>query len=330
MTTKRLDAGRWLRHNWLELLLLAVLLIAIAWLATQGRAIWQQMRPEPAPTLIPTRPVDQAGGAVFDGERAAGVVSFLAALGPRVAGSEASAVTAERIEQELRDNGWQVTVQEFELDGVTRRNIVGSTGAGPVILVGAHYDSSPAADLDPAEANRQTPSPGANDGGSGTAVLLELARTVDKQRLDGEVWLAFFDGQYRSSGEPEAAGVQAWAAQAPPVGDLRAVILMDLLGGIRQQFAIDAASDPALSQQLWSLAAQLGYGGWFIPEVQAGSLNLGQTALASLGGPVAVMAGSDYPYWRTLQDTPEQVDPQGLGRVGRTLQAFLETPPSAP
>jgi glutaminyl-peptide cyclotransferase len=323
MTTKRFNAGRWLRDNWLELLLLAVLLIATVWLATLGRDIWQQVRPEPVATPVPMPTATPSGPTVFDEARAAGIVSFLTALGPRVAGSDALAATAERIEEELRASGWQVEVQEFELDGVVRRNILARAGVGETILLGTHYDSSPLADQDPVEANRLLPPPGANDGGSGTAVLLDLARSLDQDRLAGQVLLAFFDGQYRADGEPAAAGMQAWAAQAPAAEPLQAVVLVDLLGGARQQFIVDMASDPALSQQLWDLAEQLGYAGWFVPEPQAG-LSLGQTALAGLGAPVAVIAGSDYPYWRTLQDTPEQLDPQSLGRVGRVLQAFLE------
>jgi hypothetical protein len=318
MPTKRFDAGRWLRNNWLELLLLAVLLIALGWLLSLGREIWPKVRPEPVPT---------PGPGAFDSQRALGVITFLAALGPRVAGSDALAATAERIEEELRDRGWQVEIQEFELDGVIRRNIVAKAGEGEAILLGTHYDSSPLADLDPDEAVHLTPPPGANDGASGTAVLLELASALDKERLAGQVWLVFFDGQYDSDGQPVAAGVQAWVEQTPAPEAPQAAVLTALLGGARQQFSIDAVSDPALSQQLWGMAEQLGYGGWFIPEPQAG-LNLGQTPLASLGGPVAVIAGSDASTWRTLQDTSEQIDPESLGRVGRVLQAFLEGMPA--
>lgn len=323
MTPRRFDTGRWLRNYWLELMLLGVLVIAVAWLATTGREIWQRMQPEPLPPPVSVPAAIPAGSAGFDGRRAAGIVSFLAALGPRVAGSEALAVTAQRIEQELTDSDWQVEIQEFTLEGVTRRNIVARAGSGAPILVGSHYDSSPRADLDPVEDNRQAAPAGANDGGSGTAVLLELARSLDRSRFDGQVVLVFFDGQYRSDGEPVAAGVQAWAAQTPPIEPLAAAVLLDLLGAARQQFFFDPASDPALSEQLWALADQLGNGGWFVPEQQAG-IDLGQDALASLGARPAVIAGSDYPYWRTVLDTPEQIDPQGLARVGRVLKAFLE------
>ena len=71
---------------------------------------------------------------------------------------------------------------------------------------------------------------------------------------------------------------------------------------------------------------QLGYAGWFIPEPQP-AINLGQQAVASLGGPVAVIAGSNAATWRTLQDTPERIDAQSLDRIGRLLQVFLEGQP---
>lgn len=317
MSTKRFDAGLWLRNNWLELLLSAVLLVALVWLVSLGRDIWPKIRPEPVPT---------PGPGVFDSQRALGIVTFLTALGPRVAGSDALTATAERIEEELRDRGWQVEVQEFEMDGVTRRNIVAKAGEGEAILLGTHYDSSPRADLDPDEAVRLTPPPGANDGASGTAVLLELAGALDKDRLANQVWLVFFDGQYDSTGQPVAAGVQAWIEQTPPLEAPRAAVLTALLGSARQQFSVDAASDPTLSQQIWDVADQLGYAGWFIPELQT-TLNLGQAALASLGGPVAVIAGSDSPVWRTSLDTTDLIDPESLARVGRTLQVYLERPP---
>lgn len=323
MSSKRLERRRWLRDNWLELGLLLLLAVAAAWLLAAGRDIWQTFRPEPIATPAP---VPAGSPAVFDGQRTAGIVSFLAALGQRTPGSEALAVTAERIEQELADSGWQVESQAFELDGVARRNIVARAGAGqPAILLGAHYDASPLADRDPTEANRAAPAPGANDGASGVAVLLELARTLDRERLPGQVSLVFFDANYGSDGAASAAGVQEFirASQAASEALPQEAVLVDLLGGVAQQFTIDAAADTALSQEVWSLAEQLGLSGWFVPEIQAG-LELGQTALASAGVPTAVIAGSTDPAYRTLQDTPDRIDAQGLARVGRLLQAYLE------
>jgi glutaminyl-peptide cyclotransferase len=318
MSSKRVDPRGWLRTNWLELLILLALVVACSWLLTAGQAIWQVVRPQPSPT-----PPAASALTDFDARRAAGVLSFLAALGPRTPGSDALSVTAERIEQDLADSGWQVETQLFELEGVARRNIIARAGAGaPLALLGAHYDASPLADRDPNETNRTLPAPGANDGASGVAVLLELARTLEPEDLPGPVWLVFFDGQYDSQGEAVAAGVQAFIDQSDPAEWPRAAVMLDLLGGVAQQFTIDPAADQALSQQIWALAEQRGYGGWFAPELQSG-LNLGQARLAAAGIPTAVIAGSDNPDYRTLQDTPDRIDPQGLARVGQLLQAFL-------
>ncbi len=315
-----METRHWLRNNWLELLLLGVLLLALAWLASIGRDVWQTVRPEPTPAPPPaTAP---AWSVTFDGQRAAGVVSFLAALGPRTAGSEALAVAAERIEQELRDSGWQVQTQTFDLEGVARRNIVASAGNGPGLLLATHYDTSPVADLDPNSANHGTPGPSANDGGSGAAVLLELARVLDRSRLAGQVWLVFLDGQYSNAGDPAATGAQALADAAPWSDPPQAAILLDLLGAADQRFAVDPASDAQLSQQLWNAANQVGLAQFFVEEPGA-AIELGQTALAQQGIPAAVIAGSDYPHWRTMLDTPEQIDPASLARVGRLLQAIV-------
>ena len=318
MNGKRVDPRRWLRLNWLELLILLALVVACTWLVTAGQAIWQVMRPQPSPT-----PAAADSLAGFDGQRAAGMVSFLAALGPRTPGGEALSVTAERIEQELADSGWQVETQLFELEGVARRNIIARAGAGqPIALLGAHYDASPLADRDPNEANRASPAPGASDGASSVAVLLELARGWESESLPGQVWLVFFDGQYDAQGVAVAAGVQAFIDQTDPSTRPPAAVLLDLLGGVAQQYTIDPTADQTLSQQIWALAEQRGYGGWFAPELQPG-LDLGQALLVASGLPTAVIAGSDNPDYRTLQDTPERIDPQGLTRVGLLLREFL-------
>lgn len=316
MPTPPPNVGQRLRDNWLELLLLLVLLIALVWLATVGRGVWQRVQPEPTPP-----PAALDAQTAFDGQRALGLVSFLTALGPRVAGSAAHDAAAERIEQELRDNGWQVVVQDFQRDGAARRNIVAKAGVGDITLLATHYDSSPVADLDPA--NQLLPAPAANDGGSSAAVLLELARSLDQQRLAGEVWLAFLDGQYSPQGALVSEGAPELAALLPPDITRRGAVWLDLVGGAEASFSVAPDADPALHAQLWDLASQLGYTAWFKAEPGA-SLELGQTALSNLGMPSAVIADTNYPFWRTLQDTPDKLSAESLGRVGQVLQAFLE------
>ncbi|MFB0538221.1 MAG: M28 family peptidase, partial [Anaerolineae bacterium] len=113
----------------------------------------------------------------FDGQRAYQHVIAQCDLGPRPTGSAAGWATGDYIIAELKELGWAVTSQEFTYKEIKGRNIAGRRGRGPVVILGAHYDTRPYADYDPVDKNQ--PILGANDGASGVAVLLELARSLD-------------------------------------------------------------------------------------------------------------------------------------------------------
>ncbi len=133
----------------------------------------------------------------FDGERSYQFVLQQEAIGPRPTGSEAGWKTGDTIIEQLKHVGWDVTSQEFIFKGVRGRNVIAKGGSGPVIIIGAHYDTRPAADHDPDPSKRDEYILGANDGASGVAVLLELARVLDREVLKRQVWLVFFDAEDR-------------------------------------------------------------------------------------------------------------------------------------
>jgi len=130
---------------------------------------------------------------LFDGERAYEHVLAQCELGPRPVGTDAGRKTAEYIMTKLSQLDWSVETQEFTYRGVSGRNVIGKLGKGSLVVLGAHYDTRSLADFDPV--NPTLPVPGANDGASGVAVLLELARTLDVDKAGTEVWLAFFDAE---------------------------------------------------------------------------------------------------------------------------------------
>src|SRR3989304_1301529 len=137
--------------------------------------------------------------AHFDSERAYQDVIYQTNLGPRTSRSQAHEQAVAWMQRELESFGWQVEIQEGELLGHPIRNVVArrprdGMEEAPWIILGAHYDSRLVADADPEPARRTMPVPGANDGASGVAVLLELARVIPKD-LPLEVWLAFFDAE---------------------------------------------------------------------------------------------------------------------------------------
>ncbi len=336
MRKTRLTPGQWIRSNWLELLLVLVFVAALAWIFQVSRTIWVTATAEPTaaptarpliegkPTSIPTPPPPTAVVRSFDGKRAQAAVATAVALGPRAIGAAAHEVAATTLRDALEQAGWQVEEQTVDVGGVPLRTVIGKAGSGPLVVLGTHYDTPPVADLDPVVENRAAPAPAANDGTSSAAVLVELAAMIDTSTLTNTVWLAFFDGQYPpGGGDPVSVGAITLAESLPAEPLPQAVILLDFAGAADQQFFVDGNSDPALSQTLWSLAQQLGYGQWFLPETR-GATDNGALAFRQRGIPVAHIAGVDYPYRRTVDDTADKVDPTSLERVGWLLLAYLQ------
>lgn len=321
-TPARRNLGQWLQDNWIEILLLAILVIAFLWYFRIGRVLLVEDRESTTvvPAAVPTLAVDE-GVLTFSGQTALNYVAELQALGPRPTGSAAVLDAATLIEQELRRQGWELEVQDFERDGVALRNVIAKAGPdGDPLLVGTHYDTRALADRDPDETRRAEPAPGANGSASGVAVLLELASTLDLGLLTRPVVLAFFDGgdQAGLDGWPPAVG----ASEAMKTLGPSAMILVDTVGARNQRFLLDPNSDPQLSEQLWMLASQLGYDQWFIP--QEGSAVPGDhQPFKDQGIPVAAIAGADYAYRHTMADTVDRVDVASLERVGRVLEAYL-------
>jgi Zn-dependent M28 family amino/carboxypeptidase len=256
---------------------------------------------------------------VFDGEIAYGHVQAQCDLGPRPTGSPASRATADYITAHLEDLGWSVETQEFTYRGTPVRNVVGKLGEGPVIILGAHYDTRRSAD----EEDPTVPVVGANDGASGVAVLLELARVLDLEKLRHQVWLAFFDAE-------DNGGLNGWewCVGSSYMADHlevapQAVIVADMVGDADQQLYLEGNSDPALQRRLWDIAATLGYTQTFVSEYRW-TMYDDHVPFAQRGIPAVDIIDFDYPYWHTTQDTPDKVSPQSLERVGRVLETYLE------
>ena len=258
----------------------------------------------------------------FSGARAYAHVQAQVAIGPRPVGSEAGWETGELIMTGLGRLGWQVVEQEFVFRGVNGRNIIASAGDGPVVILGAHYDTRPVADRDPDPGKRELPISGANDGASGVAVLLEIARVLDVASTGRQVWLAFFDAEDRGGIEKwpysVGAGIMASRLAIKP----QAVVIVDMVGDAEQSIFFEKYSDRALSREIWDTAGNLGYGDTMIPEVRH---RIGDDHLPFLRAGIRAtdIIDFDYPYWHTTGDTLDKVSPGSLERVGRTLVSWL-------
>src|SRR5712691_785783 len=208
-------------------------------------------------------PPEKTGG--FDGKRAFTHVAKQVGFGPRPSGSPALVPLQEYLQTELKSYGCRVEVDSFTADTPAGRlpmkNIVvkiPGEKAG-VILLGTHYDTK-----------RLENFVGADDGGSSTAVMLELARLLCSQHGKYAVWIAFFDGEEAVNPEwkdpDNRYGSRQMAAKFSASGDLpkiKAFILVDLVGGKNPHFLRDGESTQWLKDFVWSVAAKLGYGDIF-------------------------------------------------------------------
>ncbi len=178
----------------------------------------------------------------FDGQAAFRHIQAQLAMGPRYPGSSGWEQVQRYIQDHVTREGWRFEVQPFVASGISGRNLIARAGHGPVILVGAHYDTRRRADRDPERP--EDPVPGANDGASGVAVLLELARALDRPRLRYEVWLVFFDAEDQGEldGLPWIIGSTHFAAMLTTTPT--AMILVDMVGDADPQFIMNGIRIP--------------------------------------------------------------------------------------
>ena len=262
----------------------------------------------------------------FDGTKAYDHVERLLSFGPRIVGSEGNTEAGDYIVEQLERNGWQVEEQEFVYHGERLRNIIGKRGDGPLVILGTHYDTRPLADLD--ESDRSQPVPGANDGGSGTAVLLELSRVMGvAPTMDNQVWLVFFDGEDRGDidGWDWCVGSQYFVNN---LGDLAGgrpeyTLVVDMIGDADQTIYYEWSSMLWLQERVWALADDLGYGDQFIPEHRY-QIYDDHTAFLNAGMNAALIIDFDYPYWHTGEDTLDKISVDSLQRVGNVLEQLLK------
>lgn len=266
---------------------------------------------------------------VFSGEEALAHVEAQMDFGPRITGTDKHKAMGDWLIRQLSNQGWEVFIQPFEpVPEVKARNIFAVAGSGPTILLGAHYDTRMFADADPDPANWRQPVPGANDGASGVAVLLELARSLNTAAMDTTTCLVFFDAEDngRIPGWDWIMGSRYFVSKLdalPRCSDPQFTVIVDMIGDADQQIYREANSAPVLTDAIWAVAAQLGYSEWFINEPRYRMID-DHTPFLEAGIPAVDIIDFDYPYWHTVEDTADKVSAESLARVGRTLEVWLE------
>ncbi len=257
----------------------------------------------------------------FNADRAYQDVEYQLSLGPRIPGTSGHEQILDWMESELEAENWQVEKQELRINGKKVINLIASRGVGTYILLGAHYDTRILADHDPEPSLRDDPVPGANDGASGVAVLMELARTLP-ENLPVAIKLVFFDAE-------DNGGIDDWdwilgsrAFVRELVDKPSAAIIVDMIGDADLEVYYERNSDIDLMEQIWQQAKNLGYENIFIPEYKHSMLD-DHTPFIEAGIPAVDLIDFDYPYWHTTSDTLDKVSPESLKSIGDTLTAWL-------
>lgn len=262
--------------------------------------------------------------SLFSGERAYQDIVFQVGLGSRSPGAEGHEQIIDWIEKSLLDNGWQSNIQSLVVDGKTIKNIEGiRENSGDLIIIGAHYDTRLFADNDPIITNRTMPVVGANDGASGVAVLLELARVIPRD-IDKNVRLVFFDGEDNGNieGWDWIMGSRAYVAELIEIP--YAAIIVDMVGDSDLNIYIEKSSDEILLQEIWEHANTLNYPE-FIPEEKYSMID-DHTPFLQAGIKSVLIIDFDYSYWHTSSDTLDKVNGRSLKIVGDTLLRWLLSP----
>lgn len=288
-------------------------------------------KPPPAPPVEPNR------GQAFSSERAWQHLLALSAMGPRVSGTDGAKQAHDYIWQQVQEMGLDVVSQEAtvtrESGPVTLRNIVVTIpGVLPeLFLLSTHYDTHPMPDFSLI---------GANEGASGAAVLLELARVYAASPLPYTVQISFIDGDVLPGDEAKALtellpGSAAWAQWLKDQGLLkmaRFALVLDQVGDRDLVFARDLFSNRQHRETFWNVAHELGYAQAFPPAAKFESVGMGHRILDAMGMRSSVaLADTRYgegdapgSHWRTAGDTPENTSQASLEIVGRVSLVAIE------
>lgn len=282
----------------------------------------------------------------FNADSAFNFIAYQVAFGPRVPNTSGHIACADYLIEKLNSYCDTVIIQEAQLtafDGnvLNSKNIIASFKPlrAKRVMLCAHWDTRPFADQD--TENKNVAIDGANDGGSGVAVLLEIARQFSLKKPDIGVDIILFDsedyGQPNDSDYPRmehsyCLGSQYWSTHLhKPNYFAKYGILLDMVGGKNAVFTQELASTtfaPQVVKKVWNTAAKLGYGNTF--QFQKTNLviddhlyinNLAQGRVPTIDiieyNPVT--ESHFYKHWHTHDDNLENIDKNTLKTVGQTV-----------
>lgn len=261
-------------------------------------------------------------------------------MGPRVPNTEPHEKTRDRLVEEMKQHCENVRLQEFTHEwsrtgkAVKMANVIGEqnwANAKTRVVLVAHWDTRPSADQEYSEENRIKPIPGANDGASGVAILLELMR-VSKTYANKDLGIMYVmvDGEDLGPGLDEMFLGARYFSQHLPERKPDYGILLDMVGDKDLKVPVEPNSyqmAKPLVVKFYQYARELGYESTFPneygPEILDDHLSMNEAGI-----PTMDLIDFDYRPWHTLGDTPDKCSPESLGKIGRMLEAWLARTPA--
>lgn len=236
------------------------------------------------------------------------------------------------------------TIQKEGLAAYDCQNILGklNTDEEKIVILGAHWDSRNVSEKD--YIDRNLPIPGANDGASGVAVLIELARALSFYtiNLTCQIWFLFIDAE--DQGYTNGMyGIQDWSyVEGSPIfvenienfydpseENLECFILLDMVGGTNLTFIKESRSDDNLHEGIFTEGRLLGYNESFPVTPKIMSINDDHIPFTELDVPVVDLIidflYGDWTHHHTHSDDLSNIDPESLKITGRTIESFIKT-----
>jgi hypothetical protein len=293
--------------------------------ADESKQETQQTTPPEVPTI--------------DGSKAFEYLIIQTKFGPRVPGTNAHSLCLTYLQKTMLEFADAVNLQEFTHIGYDNKpmrmaNIISSFNlkASSRVLLVAHWDSRPRADQDSDQKKREQPILGANDGASGVAVLIEIARHLKSIPPKVGVDMIFVDGEdYGKEGDNRnyLLGSRYFTKNLPPGFSPMFGIVVDLVGDAqltikKERYSLKYAPD--IVERVWSTAAHLNIE-QFSPLLQ-GWVTDDHLPFNEVGIKTINLIDFEYPddsnmYWHTSQDTPDKCSPESLEAVGTVLMHVI-------